>query len=191
MTLGAAILLIFLLYLVDKHGLWRPLWKWTAKITVSAIVLSVLSFGGYYTWLKYDQYQTEKQAAAYQQRMQPIWDCEARYSQFSNAADECEKNPSVVLVPIPPPIDLSAGLVPKAAPKPAPKKHVKIMEGVVNYGAVLYSENGTFGPDGEVLGKIPVGDRVEVLKKDALTQNVHIRTSAGLVGWIQDFQVNY
>lgn len=32
--------------------------------------------------------------------MKPIWDCEARNAPFSNAEEECEKDPSVVLQPI-------------------------------------------------------------------------------------------
>jgi len=100
MTLGIALLLIFILYLIDKHNRWRQ----AVKITIGLVVVGLLAIGGVYGWQKYDEYQIEKQQAAERIRMQPFWDCTARNSQFSNAEEECKKNPTVVLQAIQPPI---------------------------------------------------------------------------------------
>ena len=93
MALGIALLLIFILYLIDKHNRWRQ----AVKLTVGLAVLGFLGIGGFYVWQKYDDYRTEKEQASYQAKMQPVWDCAARNSQFSNAEEECEKDPAVVL----------------------------------------------------------------------------------------------
>ncbi len=67
-------------------------------------IIAILGIAGVYGWIKYNAYKAEKQVkaalgadAAYQAKMKPIWDCESRNSQFSNADTECEKDPSVVL----------------------------------------------------------------------------------------------
>src|SRR5260370_33741265 len=49
MTLGVCLLLIFALYLIDKHNLWRR----AARLTVWFVVISLLGLGGIYSWLKY------------------------------------------------------------------------------------------------------------------------------------------
>jgi hypothetical protein len=100
MTLGIALLLIFILYLIDKHNRWRQ----AVKVVIGLVVLGLLAIGGVYGWQKYDEYQNEKQQAAYRSKMQPVWDCTARNSQFSNAEEECEKNPAAVLHAIQPDI---------------------------------------------------------------------------------------
>ena len=60
MTLGAFLLLIFILYLIDKHGKWRQ----ATKIVVALIVLCLLGVGGVYGWSKYEDYKAAKQQAA-------------------------------------------------------------------------------------------------------------------------------
>jgi hypothetical protein len=99
MALGIALLLIFVLYLIDKHNRWRQ----AAKITFGLVIVALLGVASLYGWFKYDAYRTEKRQsaenAAYQAKMRPIQDCEARNSKFSNAEEECEKDPSTMLVP--------------------------------------------------------------------------------------------
>jgi predicted negative regulator of RcsB-dependent stress response len=58
MTLGIALLLIFVLYLIDKHDRW-----WTAaKISLGMIALVVLALGVGWGWSDYSDYKTEKAA---------------------------------------------------------------------------------------------------------------------------------
>jgi hypothetical protein len=50
MTLGIALLAIFILYLVDKHHRWRQL----VKLSLWLVVLSSLFVGGLYGWAYWD-----------------------------------------------------------------------------------------------------------------------------------------
>jgi hypothetical protein len=59
MTLGIALLLIFILYLIDKHNRWRQ----AVKITVALVVFCILAVGGFFGWLKYEAWQETRQAA--------------------------------------------------------------------------------------------------------------------------------
>jgi hypothetical protein len=60
MTLGYALLIVFILWLIDKHNLWRL----TLKVAVGLIVLAVLGFGGFYGWSKYTEYKNQQALAA-------------------------------------------------------------------------------------------------------------------------------
>jgi hypothetical protein len=46
MPLGIALILIFVLYLIDKHNRWRI----AIKITVALIILAILGVGGWRTF---------------------------------------------------------------------------------------------------------------------------------------------
>jgi hypothetical protein len=59
MTLGIALLIIFILYLVDKHHRWMPL----VKITAALVVLGVLGFGSFYGWIYEDAVRSRQHAA--------------------------------------------------------------------------------------------------------------------------------
>lgn len=85
--------LIFVLYLIDKHNLWRKAVKVTLWLVVCGVVIGIGLFG----WQWYTKQQAEAENAAYAARMKPTWDCETRNAQFSNATAECEKDPSVIL----------------------------------------------------------------------------------------------
>jgi len=95
-TLSVALVLIFVLYLIDKHSLWRK----AAKITIYSVAALVVVGASIYGRVWYKEKKQEAENAAYRAKMKPIWDCEARNARFSNAEDECEKDPSVVLQPI-------------------------------------------------------------------------------------------
>lgn len=59
MTLGIALLLIFILYLIDKHNRWRQL----VKVTIGLVVLCILAVSGYFGWVKYQAWQEARQEA--------------------------------------------------------------------------------------------------------------------------------
>jgi hypothetical protein len=59
MTLGIALLLIFILYLIDKHNRWRI----AAKLTGGLIVLCILAVGGFFGWEKYQAWRGARQEA--------------------------------------------------------------------------------------------------------------------------------
>jgi hypothetical protein len=101
MTLGLALILIFILYLIDKHNRWRE----AAKVVAGLIVLSVLAAAGSYGWPKYDEYRTAKREAAQQAALKKsIQDCITRNSLVGprdifddlSAQDVCEKDPGTL-----------------------------------------------------------------------------------------------
>jgi hypothetical protein len=59
MTLGIALILIFVVYLIDKHNRWRQ----AIKITVALIILAILGIGGLFGWQEYEARQVAKQEA--------------------------------------------------------------------------------------------------------------------------------
>src|SRR5215470_6310778 len=92
-ALAVALVLIFLLHLIDKHGLWRKAFKITLWLTTCLLALCAIIYG----WTRYSE---KRESEAYSAKMKPIWDCEARNAKFSNATEECERDPNVVLQPV-------------------------------------------------------------------------------------------
>jgi hypothetical protein len=59
MTLGIALIVIFVLYLIDKHNRWRQ----AIKITIAFVTLGILGVGGLFGWHEYESWQAAKQEA--------------------------------------------------------------------------------------------------------------------------------
>ena len=172
MALGIALLLIFVLYLIDKHNRWRQ----AAKITIWIVAIAVLGVAFLYGWFRYDSYRTEKRQAAenaaYQAKMKPIWDCESRNSQYSNAETECEKDPSIVLVP---------KIVSEEPIPPHPRaRRVKVLTDV----DLTTTELGSL-----VCGHATAGEIATLLSFGGY--GVRVKTSDGQIGWAYagDFEV--
>jgi hypothetical protein len=53
MTLGIALLVIFILYLIDKNRVWRQ----AVKVVIGLTILGVLVIIGLFSWTKYDEWQ--------------------------------------------------------------------------------------------------------------------------------------
>jgi hypothetical protein len=68
MPIAIALVLIFVLYLIDKHKLWRK----ALKLFIGLVVLSVVGIGGFIGWEQYRTYRDERrqetEAAAEQVR---------------------------------------------------------------------------------------------------------------------------
>src|SRR6185312_92135 len=103
MSIGLALIVIFILYLIDKHNLWRH----AAKVIGAVIVFGILGVGGFYGETKYDEYRIAKRASAEQAAYQKnIQDCIARNSHSGTdlqdvfdqvaAQDACDKDPSTM-----------------------------------------------------------------------------------------------
>jgi hypothetical protein len=58
MTLGIALVLIFILYLIDKNHVWRQ----AAKVVIALVILGVLVIAGFFGWMKYAAWQEAKAA---------------------------------------------------------------------------------------------------------------------------------
>lgn len=54
-SLGVALLLIFILHLIDKHNRWRQ----ALKLTVGMVVLGILGVSGFLGWQKYEAYRID------------------------------------------------------------------------------------------------------------------------------------
>jgi hypothetical protein len=86
MSIGIAAVLIFVLYLIDKHGRWLQ----TAKITGALVVLALLGWAGLLGYDKYDSWRREKaeHAAA-------VTACLVRNGSDSTTQKACETHPTV------------------------------------------------------------------------------------------------
>jgi cytoskeletal protein RodZ len=58
-ALGIALILIFVLYLIDKHNRWRQ----AIKITVALMILAIVGVGGLFGWQEYQAWQAARQEA--------------------------------------------------------------------------------------------------------------------------------
>lgn len=150
--------------LAGSMFLWRHR-VWSA-ITVAVAV------GAVFGWIRYDNVQTEKREETRRAKMQPIWDCEARNSQFSNADTECERDPGVTLQPLQVPQAQPAySDSPHSPPRPR-SRHVKAL-----YDADLTTTEIGFLK----CGQIRKGDAATLLVDDGTW--VKIKTADGQVGW--------
>jgi hypothetical protein len=77
---------------------------------------------GIFAWNWHKQEQAEAESAIEAARLKPIWDCETRNSQFSNANEECEKDSSVVLH-----VTTEEQIQPTPKPKPKPFGNAEIV----------------------------------------------------------------
>jgi hypothetical protein len=184
MTIGIALVLIFVLYLIDKHNRWRQ----AAKIVIGLVVLALLAVGGTIGWEKYDAYRTKKrteaETAAYQARVKT---CVAKSTPAGNetAAQEqlaaCTQNPDAPVI-----IDFS-----KAEPIPGfipdvpkgytlvvpPKVHVQVRHVRVKYDTDIT----TTEISNLTCGHVREGETATLLEEGTI--GVKIRTATGDVGW--------
>jgi hypothetical protein len=98
MSIGYALIVIFVLYLIDKHNRWRQ----AAMIVGGLIILGALGIGGVYGWTKYGEYKTAKQQAVQQAAfIKRLQDCLTRNSGAGprdifddvSTQEACEKDP--------------------------------------------------------------------------------------------------
>jgi uncharacterized membrane protein YsdA (DUF1294 family) len=86
MSLGIAAVIIFVLYLIDKHGRWRQ----TAKITAALVVLALLGWAGL---LGYDKFDSWRHAKA--EHAAAVTTCVARNGPDPTTQKACETDPTV------------------------------------------------------------------------------------------------
>ena len=66
MTLGIALVLIFVIYLIDKYNRWRQAAKIAIGFVLAVVILGVLWFGGAYGWDKYNNWREARKEARQQ-----------------------------------------------------------------------------------------------------------------------------
>jgi len=161
-AIGLALIFIFVLYLIDKHNLWRR----SLTITCWVVGLGALAYGLLLGYLWYANWRTEQRDAAEQLREKPYRDCIARNSQFSNADQECHKNPAITLVPLPTQTAPASNIT---NPSPAiPKPHSVLGQAVVIYGNDAIYAHCNFDANGCIyesgmIATLNKGDRVQIL----------------------------
>ncbi len=133
----------------------------------TALMITLIAMG-VFGWIRYDTYQTEKRNAVYQAQIKPVLDCEDRNAQFSNADTACEKDPNVILQPVPTP---QPSLNYSVASGPT-LRHVKAL----NDNDLTTTEIGSLK-----CGHISAGE-IAVLLADYGAW-VKLRTKDGQVGW--------
>ena len=191
MTLGIALVLIFVLYLIDKNKVWRQ----AVKVVIGLAVLGVLAIAGLYGWTKYDEWQKRAEATKQQKAWQDKVDaCEKRNLEGNVNAidivftkDACAKDPTVVLpkFSVAPPLQ-----VVESKPIPKPPRSPKIT-GKITVDTMVYSEDAPVNPTGRMLQKLSRGDEVQILEKNSIFGTVRVKTSTGVIGWISDSVVEY
>jgi hypothetical protein len=98
MSIGVALVIIFVLYLIDKHNQWRR----AAHVTGGVVVLAVVVLGGWLGWNKYQDWKADKdrQRVEAEQAKQdaPMKNCiasklPAKHDVFDevSAEEECKK----------------------------------------------------------------------------------------------------
>ena len=180
MALGICLLLIFILYLIDKHNRWRQ----AIKLTVTLIAFSILAIGGFFGWTKYDGYQTAKReeaeaaanAAAREARVKA---CLAKSTPAGNeialAAEKeaCERDPDAPLL-----IDWSKEipLTPGATQSRGPvKSRLRRVQATFDTD-IMTTEYGSL-----VCGHVAKDETVTLLAEDNVF--VKVKTASGKVGW--------
>jgi hypothetical protein len=58
MTIGTALVIIAILYLIDKHNLWKK----AVAVCLVALAITLLGFAGYYGWQKWQQRKVQAKA---------------------------------------------------------------------------------------------------------------------------------
>jgi hypothetical protein len=162
MALGGFLFLIFVLYLIDKHNLWRK----AVKVTLWLLAFCVFIGVGVFGWRWHTQRQAEAESVAEAARMKPIWDCETRNSQFSNVIEECEKDSSVILHAV------AQEPTPQPTPKPKPYGNAEI----VPDSELLFGCNSAV-----LITTVYHGTRVKIIS-DASLGGVKVQIPDGRIG---------
>jgi hypothetical protein len=88
-SLGVALLLIFVLYLIDEHDLWRD----AIRATLVPLTLVVLGIAIWYAWGKYRDRRDERRMAA--DNRKAVQACIARFP-GQDVAQSCETDPQLI-----------------------------------------------------------------------------------------------
>ena len=60
MSLGFALILVVILYLIDKHGVWKQAVKVTIRLFIALVVLLLLLFAGFDAWETWERHKAAR-----------------------------------------------------------------------------------------------------------------------------------
>jgi hypothetical protein len=173
MTLGIALVVIFILYLIDKHNRWRQ----AIKLVCGLAALGVTAFGLFYAYASYTDNRAKKLSEANIAKMQPAWDCENRntpgneslvgshyqsYNVPQAVENACEKDPNVVIPTLFIPDASSTVAPPALAPHPKTvleTRHIRWVK-TEYFGEPPTEELKCGDGKGAMLGKVDFVDNV-------------------------------
>lgn len=92
--LSIALVLIFVMWLIDKHNVWRQ----TGKLALTVIVVGLVAGSSFYGWTKYRDWKAEKDALIEKEKYKAaVKECLSRISGKTDVFDEaaCEADPKV------------------------------------------------------------------------------------------------
>jgi hypothetical protein len=176
--LAAALILIYVLHLIDKHNRWKIAVKITAYVVATAAIL----IGGFIGWSAYeahkeDQRRAQAKAVEDAEHKKAVEACVERLNKAEGRADIfteaiCDQDPNST--PQAQAIDLSAGFVPQAN---AQKRVVKATQlRATNSTDLTTTEWGHLG-----CGHVDTGEVVTLLVAHDIF--IRIKTSQGQAGW--------
>jgi type II secretory pathway pseudopilin PulG len=198
MPVGIALVLIFVLYLIDKHNRWRQ----AIKITVALIIFAILGVGGLFGWQEYETWQTEKQET--QRVAEQAKQAAQRQSELAKTCKDWEdkhpvgspldketvkedgKKTSSVFVLDPPqhcvgPLETAysnsvASWVSLNNPPKPPPDHARHVRALYDYDLTT-KELGQLK-----CGVVKAGEEV-ILLEDGQVNGIKVKTADGQIGW--------
>jgi hypothetical protein len=174
-TIGIALVLIFILYLIDKHNRWRA----ALKTVLGLGILSILAVCGIYGWEKYDSYRAI---------IPPV----AISTGFESVEDSRSAGSVTIPVPSSPQIigssDANETLSAPSAwrsPTPIRPRHRKVVLKRNTCGGLVVYDRETFGNGNPlVIDQLVVGASVQLLGHVTVGDEDIIATTNGQKGFV-------
>src|SRR5215467_3556742 len=92
--LSTALVLIFVMWLIDKHNVWKQ----TGKIALIVVAMAVIAGASIYGWAKYRDWKAERAALIQEEKHKAaVKECLSRIHGKTDVFDEaaCEADPNV------------------------------------------------------------------------------------------------
>ena len=173
-ALSIALVLIFVMWLIDKHNQWKR----TAKIALALVVLAVVGVAGIYGYNRYDNWREKKREKA--QHDGAVKACIGRFpDKDTSAQTTCEANPDAVPGMADAAIQWDSTPDTSTLQKPKPVTRPRSRHLRVKSYADIELTTTEFGSLD--CGTVKPGEIVTLLSDEGST--VKVRTSTGKVGW--------
>ena len=166
-SLAAALVLIFILHLIDKHNRWKV----AAKITTCLLTVTGLIYAAYFAWNINEGRKREAQRIADEtQRKADVQTCLGRYKKADETTDtfaeiECSKDP-------------------KSEPREKLASENHGQKNPIRLKVKWDTQLTTLNHGHTFAAYIQAGDFVTLLMRD--DSFVRVKTQSGLIGWTDE-----